>query len=84
VVILSPRISDKPELAPHSPICKLIPGRRSCFVIVGPQVAVYQLSRQPCILAIASLMDQLTKNGLGIMRLTAEIRQCSQLSCLLP
>ena len=32
------------ELAPHwvhSSICKLIPGRHSCFVIVGPWVVVY-------------------------------------------
>ena len=47
VAILSPRISDKPELAPHwvhSSICKLILGRCSCFIIMGQQVVVYQLT----------------------------------------
>ena len=45
--ILSPRVSDEPELAPHwvhSSIRKLIPRRHSCFVIVEPRVVVYRLS----------------------------------------
>ena len=44
---LSLRVSNEPELAPHwvhSSIRKLIPGRHSRFVIVGPRVVVYRLS----------------------------------------
>ena len=47
MAILSPRVSDEPELAPHwvhSSIRKLIPGRHCRFVIVGPRVVVYRLT----------------------------------------
>lgn len=47
VAKLLPRVSDKLELAPHwvqSSIRKLLPGRCSCFVIVGPLVVVYRLT----------------------------------------
>ena len=51
MAILSPRVSDEPELAPHwvhPSIRKLIPGRHNLLVIVKPRVVVYRLtSSQP-------------------------------------
>ena len=43
IAILSPRVSDEPELAPHwvhSSIRRLIPRSHSRFVIVEPRVVV--------------------------------------------